>query len=114
MLLTAVKYPKTPDNRYFVVQGRLWRCSDPALDEGTRNRWVKQLMDGRRAVKKAKANNDSAAMAQARQLIHQAKVALGEQGPVWWDDGAPDYHRYLAKNTPYAAWYAALPSADPL
>jgi hypothetical protein len=28
---------------------------------------------------------------------------------VWWEDGAPDYNRCLAKNTPYAAWFAALP-----
>ena len=36
-----------------------------------------------------------------------AKRGLGERGPVWWTDGAPDYNRRLARNTPYAAWYAA-------
>jgi len=50
----------------------------------------------------------------ARAAVHAAKVTLGERGPVWWSDGAPDYSRYLAKNTPYAAWYArrqkSLPS----
>jgi hypothetical protein len=34
--------------------------------------------------------------------VHEAKTALGERGPVWWDDGAPDYTRKLLKNTPYA------------
>jgi len=24
---------------------------------------------------------------------------------VWWTDGAPDYNRRLARNTPYAAWF---------
>ena len=37
-----------------------------------------------------------------------AKVGLGERGPVWWGDGAPDYNRHLAKNTPYAEWFAGL------
>jgi hypothetical protein len=30
----------------------------------------------------------------------------GERGPVWWSDGSPDYNRKLAKNSPYAAWWA--------
>ncbi len=39
--------------------------------------------------------------------LAQHKRALGERGPVWWDDGAPDLNRHLARTTPYAAWYAA-------
>jgi hypothetical protein len=31
----------------------------------------------------------------------------GQRGPVWWTDGAPDFNRKLARNTPYAAWYAS-------
>jgi hypothetical protein len=38
--------------------------------------------------------------------VDVAKRALGERGPVWWDDGAPDYNRHMARNTPYAAWFA--------
>ena len=37
-------YPTTPDGRYFVVRGRLWRASNPALDCVTRDRLVKELM----------------------------------------------------------------------
>lgn len=44
----------------------------------------------------------------ARRRIDDAKVALGERGPVWWTDGAPDYNRHLARNTPYAEWYERL------
>ncbi|WP_347569049.1 hypothetical protein [Qipengyuania flavescens] len=59
-------------------------------------------MDARRAVGAAKRAGDPAAEKAARAKVHQAKVALGERGPVWWDDGAPDYNRHLIKNTPYA------------
>ena len=38
--------------------------------------------------------------------VDRAKRALGECGPVWWDDGAPDYNRHMAGNTPYANWFA--------
>ena len=60
-------------------------------------------MDARRAVGAAKKSGDAAAEKAARANVHEAKVALGERGPVWWDDGAPDFNRYLVKNTPYAA-----------
>jgi len=59
-------------------------------------------MAARRAVRDAK--DDPAAMKQARAAVQAAKVALGERGPVWWNDGAPDYNRKLAENTPYAEW----------
>lgn len=105
----STTYPRTPDGRYFVVKGRLWRCTNPALSDDDEQRLVKQLMDARRQVKQAKKVNDpsalSAALSAARHQVNTAKVALGERGPVWWDDGAPDYNRHLAKNTPYADWY---------
>ena len=31
--------------------------------------------------------------------------ALGEFGPVWWDDGEPDFNRHMARTTAYADWY---------
>ena len=39
---------------------------------------------------------------------HLHQVALGERGPPWWDDGAPDYNRRMAVNTPYRAWFEGL------
>lgn len=95
-----------PDGRYFVVKGRLWRCSNPALDDITRQTLVKDLMAARGAVRHASAG--SPAMAEAREKVEVAKRALGERGPVWWDDGAQDFNRHLATNTPYAAWFAQL------
>jgi hypothetical protein len=40
--------------------------------------------------------------------IDRVKRALGERGKPWWKDGTPDFNRHLAKNSPYAEWYALL------
>jgi len=104
--------PTTPDGRYFVVKGRLWRCSDPSLSEEQRQTLVNALMDARRAVKAAKASGDPGEMKRARAAVQSAKVALGERGPVWWDDAAPDLNRHMVKNTLYWDWYRALAPAD--
>lgn len=101
-----LKYPTTPDGRYFVHKERLWRCTNPALDEAIRQRLVDELMTARRAVGAAKRNDDKAALTAARQRVHTAKVALGERGPTWWDDDT-DYNRHLIQNTPYAQWWIA-------
>lgn len=101
-------YPVTPDGRYFVVRGRLWRRSNPHLPEAERERLVKELMSARRAKGQALRANDTAAKADARERVERAKQALGERGAVWWNDGAPDYNRRLARNTPYAEWFEAL------
>jgi hypothetical protein len=100
--------PSTPDGRYFVVAGRLWRTSNPALALEERQALVDQLMSARRQVGAAKKAGDPEAGRSARAAVDAAKRALGERGPVWWLDGAPDFNRKLAANTPYAAWYAAL------
>ena len=105
-----MRYPVTPDGRYFVVRGRLWRMSDPSLPEDRREALVRDLMNARRAVRDAKRSGDDEAMQAARAAVDKAKVALGERGPVWWDDGADDMNRRMAHNTPYADWFAALPA----
>ncbi|TCJ39746.1 hypothetical protein E0504_07300 [Parafrankia sp. BMG5.11] len=94
--------PRTPDGRYIVVRGRLWRASNPGLPEDEREQLVQALMAARRAVRDAAG--DETARKAARAQVHEAKVALGERGPVWWSDGAPDFNRKLAKNTTYAEW----------
>ncbi|GIG30391.1 hypothetical protein [Cellulomonas marina] len=100
--------PVTPDGRYLVVRGRLWRRSDPALDEGRRAELTHELMAARRAKGAAMRAGDPAAREAARARVDAAKVALGERGPVWWDDGAPDLTQHLARTTVYAEWYAGL------
>lgn len=98
-------YPTTPDGRYFVVRGRLWRKTNPHLAENQRVALTAQLMTARRALR---GQSSPEHRAQARAMVEQTKVALGERGPVWWSDGAPDYNRHLVKNTPYATWYESL------
>ncbi|MGV3741287.1 MAG: hypothetical protein ACO1NO_03140 [Burkholderiaceae bacterium] len=101
-------YPTTPDGRYFVVNGRLWRCADPSLSDSRRSELVRQLMAARRAVRSALREQDDPALRQARTAVNEAKTALGERGAVWWTDGAPDYNRKSISRTPYASWYAEL------
>ena len=104
----SAEHPVTPDGRYFVVRGRLWRLSDPSLSETERDALVKRLMNARRSVKQAKHAADSSAEAAAHAEVDVVKRLLGERGPVWWDDGAPDLNRHMARNTPYADWFAAI------
>ncbi|WP_369928516.1 hypothetical protein [Xanthomonas sp. NCPPB 2632] len=103
--------PITPDGRYLIVRGRLWRTSNPGLGEQERERLVHELMDARRAVKAAKANGDEERLAAARRSVDGAKRGLGERGPVWWTDGAADLNRHLVKNTPYADWFSGMESS---
>jgi hypothetical protein len=100
---TLADYTPTPDRRYFVVRGRLWRLSNPALDKETHATLVRELMAARRAVRDGKNSVERIA---ARLKVDAAKRKLGERGPVWWTDGAPDYNRCLAVNTPYADWFS--------
>jgi hypothetical protein len=100
----------TPDGRYLVVRGRLWRTSNPKLSEEQRAKLVSDLMEGRREVGIALRSGDSHAEKAARQRVDHAKRGLGERGPVWWEDGAPDYNRHMARNTPYREWFEAAGS----
>lgn len=95
----------TPDGRYLVVRGRLWRAANPALAADLRDRLVRDLMTARRDVGRGKRLNDEALVGDTRRRVHAAKVALGERGPVWWTDGAPDLNRKMVRNSPYAGWF---------
>lgn len=103
-LATQRTLPQTPDGRYFVVRGRLWRLVNPLLPAERRSELVAELMEARRNLKRDV--QDKAVRAEARAKVDAVKVSLGERGPVWWTDGAPDYNRRLVKNTPYATWFA--------
>ena len=103
-----MEHPLTPDGRYMVVRGRLWRVANPTLSPLRREALVGDLMDARRQVKAAKAADDADELAAARKCVNDAKVALGERGPVWWKDGSKDFNRYLVKNSPYKQWFEQL------
>ncbi len=100
-------YPQTPDGRFFVASGRLWRRTDPSLPEAARQAAVTELMSARRAVRSARG--DASGLRAARARVDAAKRALGERGPPWWSDGAPDVTRRAPWNTAYADWWEALP-----
>ena len=89
-----------------MVRGRLWRASRPDLAPARREALVAELMSARRAVRTALARGEG--LREARRRVDNAKVALGERGPVWWTDGAPDLNRHMASNTPYADWARGL------
>ena len=96
-------FTATPDRRYFVVRGRLWRLSNPWLDPETHQRLVRELLAARQALRDAA---DAEARVAARLTMDTVRRALGERGDVWWDDGAPDYNHSPAVDTPYAAWFS--------
>ncbi|CAN5132180.1 hypothetical protein BH09PSE2_BH09PSE2_04950 [soil metagenome] len=68
-------------------------------------------MAARRAVRSALPLG-GAELRAARAEVDAAKRGLGERGPVWWTDGAPDLNRHMAKNTPYAEWFARLATSQ--
>ena len=98
----------TPDRRYLIVRDRLWRASNPQLTARARASLTRDLMSARRAVASARRDANDTALRAARKRVNAAKIALGERGPVWWSDGAPDFNRRLVQNTPYAAWFERL------
>ena len=98
-------YPETPDGRYFVARGRLWRKTDPSLSGSARRTAIKALMQARRAVQTARTEQDERA---ARDAVDAAKHDLGERGPVWWQDGAPDEGGKHPANSSYADWWQSL------
>ena len=67
----------------------------------------------RRSVRDAKQSADLKVEVVAHKAVDDVKRALGERGPVWWKDGSPDLNRHMAKNTPYADWYAKIGRSRP-
>lgn len=102
-------HPITPDGRYFVAKGRLWRRTDPRLGDTERRAAIKELMRARRDVGRSDAEEDTR---DARDRVDAAKRRLGERGPVWWDDGAPDEGRLAPWNSSYTEWWDGLAQAE--
>jgi hypothetical protein len=106
--MTPPQHPVTPDARYFVVRGKLWRMGNPNLASAKKAALLNELMRARSAVRSAKLAGNQIEEAAAHRAVDVVKQALGERGPVWWSDGTPDLNRHLVKNTPYAKWYSGL------
>lgn len=73
------------DSHHFVSDGRRWRRTDPGIPDSLRAELVHELMGARRAVAEAQRARDDRALRLARGRVQDAKVALGERGPVWWE-----------------------------
>jgi hypothetical protein len=102
------QHPVTPDGRYFVVRGKLWRMANPNLAPAKKAALVNELMEARSVVRSAKLAGNQIEEAAAHRAVDVVKQALGERGPVWWTAGTPDLNRHLVKNSPYAKWYSGL------
>ena len=73
----------TDDGRYFIIDGRRWRATDPSIPEDRRTELVGILMAWRREVRRTKGTSQEST---ARAGVQAAKVALGERGsPPWWE-----------------------------
>ena len=73
----------TPDGRYIVVRGRLWRRANPNLSGADRQKLVATLMAARRAVAASRCTDDLAGEANAHAAVDTSKRSLSERGPVW-------------------------------
>ena len=74
--------PRTPDNRYIVVDGILWRATRPDLAEPERARLVKALMAARRAVRDAR--DDAEARRYLEELADPIPAAAAAEWLLGW------------------------------
>ena len=77
---------KTADGHHVIIDGQKWRATNPNLPEEQRQKLVKELMKARRDVGAALKKGDKESEAEARHRVNEAKVALGERGPKWWEE----------------------------
>ncbi len=76
---------RTPDGHHIVVAGRRWRASDINIPDNLRAELVSELMRARREVGR---RGD-----EARPMVQDAKVALGERGEPWWEEASDEGRR---------------------
>ncbi len=72
----------TPDGRYLILRGRLWRATNPHLLKEEDDVLVKSLLEARRMKGVAMRANDAHVQERARQAVDQVKRQLGERGDV--------------------------------
>jgi hypothetical protein len=82
---------RTRDGHFLVIDGRRWRATDPHIPDSLRQELVDELMSARRAVRAGEPD--------ARDRVHDAKVALGERGSPWWEDLTDEALRTRAEAT---------------
>ena len=73
------------EQRYFVVDGRPWRRTDPDIATDELAALKSALGRARNAVRRARQGGDEVALADARRRVQLAKTGLGERGTPWWE-----------------------------
>lgn len=81
------------------IGGRRWRATDPSIPERLRVELVAELMAARRAVGAGQRAEDEHAGACARVRVGDAKIALGERGPRWWEPRSGTDHEVRLRAT---------------
>jgi hypothetical protein len=95
--------PTTEDGHYFLIKGRRWRATDPAIPEERRAELTRVLMAWRREVRRVKGTEDEPT---ARAGVQATKVALGERGtPPWWEQTEAQRR---------ARWQTEVPEPEPV
>ena len=84
---SKTRIEKTPDGHHVLTDGRRWRATDPSIPEERRQQLVNELMRARRDVGRALRAGDAEAVRESRRRVHACKVALGERGAKWWEEG---------------------------
>jgi hypothetical protein len=87
----------TPDGRYFVIDGRRWRATDPAIPDDRRAELTRVLMAWRREVRRTRGTTEER---DARAGVQAAKVALGERGTPWWEQTDEERRRRWSAEVP--------------
>lgn len=93
--------PLTEDGHHVVIDGRKWRGTDPEIPAERRAELQRVLMAWRREVGRVTRTRAGAeAEATARAGVQAAKVALGERGTPWWEQGAAERRRRWETEVP--------------
>ncbi|RKR74799.1 biopolymer transporter Tol [Frondihabitans australicus] len=88
--MTSDKESVSEDDRRLIIDGRRWRRTDPCLPDALVQQLKSHLGRGRSAVRRARSDNDTAALARARHRVDVAKHGLGERGQEWWSSAEAD------------------------
>ena len=91
--------PVTPDGRYFVVRGRLWRCTNPGLSDAERETLIRELMDARRDIGLLKRKGADVSETRAEVIEPRSRSASAGRR-----DGM------TARRTTIGTWRATLPT----
>ena len=98
---------QTPDRRYLLLGDKLLRSYNPNLPNDRIDDLLVVLFNSRCDLRRAR-QCDGTEPLELVDAIEAARRALGQSGPVWWDDGAPDLDGVPVLSTCYAEWFKSM------